>query len=124
MGLAKRATLPETVTNSWRFGQKEGARRANPATLTSVDGGHAAAVLRVGGIVWMRHRRPLLAVADRLHPPSGDAERAEHVLHRLSTAFAEREVVFAGAALVGVPLDRHGDIGIAPQPLRLALQDL
>src|SRR5262250_2842367 len=68
--------------------------------------------------------RPLLAVADRRDAPRRDAERDEHVLDRLGAALAKREVVFAGAALVAMSFDRHRDIRIAAQPLRLTAQDL
>ena len=43
---------------------------------------------------------------------------------RLSAAFAEREVVFARAALVAVSFDRDRHVRIALQPLGLPLQDL
>ena len=51
-------------------------------------------------------------------------DRDQHVLDRLGAAFAEREIVFARAALVAVAFDRDRDVRIAPQPIGLSRQDL
>ncbi len=48
--------------------------------------------------------------------------RDEIVLHSFRTAGTQREVVFAGAALVGMALEREGIARIAVQPCGLALQ--
>src|SRR5262249_41717954 len=53
-----------------------------------------------------------------------NSERHEHILGRLSAAFAEREIVFARAALVAVALDRHCNVWIAAEPFGLSGQDL
>src|SRR5216683_7337728 len=101
-----------------------GKKRAPRPTRRSIDGGNAPAVLRIGRIIRMRDLRALLAVADRRDPGPGDAGRSKHVFHGLSPAFAERQVVFARAALVAMTLDGDADIAEAPQPIGLALQDL
>src|SRR5438034_1282671 len=114
------------------FGQKEGAHAPPPvetgltcpANPGSIDRRDATPVLGIGRVVGVRDLRPLLAVADRLNAAGRDAERDQHVLHGLGTTLAEREVVLAGAALVTMPLDRHGDVRITAQPFGLLLQGL
>src|SRR5262245_43076239 len=51
-----------------------------------------------------------------------DSARGEIVAHRLCTAGAERDVVFARAALVGVSFNQENVLRISAQPLRLPLQ--
>src|SRR5438874_11770502 len=92
-------------------------RAPNPRHALSIDGGHAPAVLRIGGIIRMRDLRTLLAIADRRHPGRRGTERDEDVFHRLSAAFAERQVVLSRPALVAMSLDRDADIAIATQPV-------
>src|SRR5207248_1035493 len=75
-------------------------------------------------IIRVRNLRALLAIADRRDPRPRDAGRRKDVFHRLSPAFAERQIVLARASLVAMALDRDADIAIAPQPVGLALQDL
>ena len=79
------------------------------AALASAGGGddrHGAAVLRPGGLVVAGIGRPLLAIGDRQHAIWRDAERDQIVLDRIGPAVAQRQVVLARAALVGVTLDR------------------
>src|SRR5262249_31593082 len=90
----------------------------------SVDGRHAAPILRPRGFVGADHRRTLLAVADGRDAIRRDAERDEHVLHRLGAALAEREVVLPRAALVAMTFDRHRAVGVLLHPGRLLLKDL
>src|SRR3546814_20218674 len=66
-------------------------------------------------------RRALLAVADRAQPRAVDALGRQVVADRVRAALAEGEVVFAGAALVGVAFDRRRDVGVLAQPAGPAL---
>src|SRR6266851_8946843 len=91
-----------------------GKKRAPRPTRRSIDGGNAPAVLRIGRIIRMRDLRALLSIADRRDPRARDPGRREYVLHGLSPAFAERQIVLARAALVAMTLDRDADIAIAP----------
>src|SRR5262245_38424196 len=81
-----------------------------------------AAVLRPAGDVVAYRDRPFLAVGDRAHAADLDAARGKVVAHRLGATGPERDVVFAGAALVGVALDQEGVARIGAQPLRLLLE--
>src|SRR6202045_5060052 len=92
--------------------------------MPSIDRRDAAPVLRVGRIIGMRDLGTLLAVADRRDARRRYAMRDQHVFHGLGTALAQRQIVFAGAALVAMALDRDRDIRITPQPFGLALQRL
>src|SRR6185437_2904381 len=97
-------------------------RRPQPIGPRSaaVDRGDADAVLRIGLFVRADDDWALLAVADRANPAGRDAQGHQHALDRRGAALAERQVVLAGAALVAVALDRHGDVRIPLQPLGLA----
>ena len=53
---------------------------------------------------------------------SRDAARGQIFAHGLRPARAERDVVFAGAALVGVALDGEGVAVIVAEPLRLLVE--
>src|SRR5262249_32327727 len=68
------------------------------------------------------HGRPLLAVGDGLQPVPVDAERDEIVLHGIGAPLAQREVVFARAALVAVTFDRDAILRVLLQPCGLLLQ--
>jgi hypothetical protein len=87
-----------------------------------VDRRHAATVLRVAGLVGVGADRTLLAVGDRADPRLIDAESRQVVRDRVRAAFAERQVVLAGAALVAVTLDGDGVLRILLQPSRFLLQ--
>ena len=56
---------------------------------------------------WPCVPRLLLAEAHRLDLDLGGAEQHHHPLHRVGALLAERDVVLARAALVGVALERH-----------------
>src|SRR6516164_9701114 len=87
-----------------------------------VQHGDGAAVLRPAGDVVADRDRALLAVRDGAHAAAIDAAR-EHVgLDRLGAAGAERDVVFAGAALVGVAFDGELVPRIGLQPLDLLVE--
>src|SRR5207253_4042441 len=83
---------------------------------------HSAAVLRPARNVVADRDRAFLAVGHRTHAAGLDAARGEIIANRLGTAGAERNVVFAGAALVGVAFDREGVIAVLLQPLRLLVE--
>src|SRR5205823_9320366 len=70
------------------------------------------------------HRRAFLPVADRRDPRSRDARCDEDVFCRLGAALPECQIVFAGAPLVAMTLDRDRDIRVTPQPICLPSEDL
>src|SRR5437016_3750787 len=78
------------------------------ASGTSVEHADRTAVLRPAGNVVADRDRPLLAVGDRAHALTLHAARGEVVSHRLGATGAERDVVLARAALVGVAFDQEG----------------
>src|SRR4029079_10977588 len=63
-----------------------------------------------------------LAVGNRTHAAGLDAARCEIVADCLRAGGAERDVVFARAALVGVAFDREGVVAVLLQPLRLLVE--
>src|SRR5690606_22387242 len=85
--------------------------RARRISLTGVLDIRAP-VLRPRLLVVARRDRLLLAEADGLDAAVGHAEHGHHLLDGLGAALAEREVVLAAAALVGVALD--ADARVAP----------
>src|SRR5471032_119601 len=87
-----------------------------------VEDRNGAAVLRPAGDVVADRDRALLAVGDRPHPRRIDTARGEEGAHRLRATCAQRDIVFAGAALVGMAFDGEGVAVIALQPARLFLQ--
>src|SRR5258708_34617573 len=96
-----------------------GEKRApNPRRAWSIDGGDAPAVLRIGLVVRMRDLRTLLAIADRRDPGRRDAGRREDVFHRLSPAFAKRQIGFPRPAPVPIPRAADAAIPLSPRPLR------
>src|SRR6185312_3999978 len=95
-------------------------------------------VLRPDLLTGSDHRRPLPAVAHRLHARGIDAEGGEVAHHHAGPLFAERQVVFARAALVAMSLDHEtalrlllylcrqciqGSAGIRPQLGRIILEE-
>jgi hypothetical protein len=56
-----------------------------------------------------------LAQAHRLDLLLAHAQQQQHALHALGAALAERDVVLAAAALVGVALDQHLQLGVPTQ---------
>src|SRR5690606_18933437 len=77
---------------------------------------HGAAVLRPGALVRTERLGTLLAPAYRLHPAGIDTARLEIVARRIGPAVAERQVILAGAALVGMALDRDAHVRVAVEP--------
>ena len=73
---------------------------------------HRATILRPAGNIVADRDRALLAVGDRAHALRLDAARGEIVAHGLCAPGAERDVVFARAALVGMALDGEGILAV------------
>src|SRR5262245_25019746 len=69
------------------------------SAASAVQHGHRAAVLAPAGDVVADRDRTLLAVGNGLHAVGGDSFRGQEVAGSGGTAGAEREVVFARAAL-------------------------
>ena len=64
----------------------------------------------------------LFAVAHGANPVGIDAERHQVVLDRIRPLLAERQIVFARAAFVGMPGDRDRNDGKPLEPFRLPLE--
>src|SRR5690606_32152385 len=78
-----------------------------------------AAVLRLARNVVAERHRLLLAVRDGAQAAGGDAAADEEVAGGGSAPRAERDVVFACAAFVGMSFDRDLVVAVPVQPLRL-----
>src|SRR5262249_59020433 len=78
-----------------------------------------APVLRVRRFVVARIEGELLAVAHGAQPVARDAERDEVRARGGGAAFAQRQIVLGGAALVAVSFDRDGPGAIALQHFRV-----
>src|SRR5581483_4369584 len=84
--------------------------------------GDRAAILRPAGNVVANRNRTLLAVGNRPHALAGYAARHQIFAHRLGAAGAERDVVLARAALVGVAFDGEVVAVVVAEPLRLLVE--
>src|SRR2546426_1438896 len=82
----------------------------------------AAAVLRPASFGVFSAARLFLAEADRLDLRFGRAHQHEHALDPFGSALPERDVVFAAAALVAVPLDEHLLAAVLGEILAVGLQ--
>ena len=69
-----------------------------------------------------RAERLLFALADRQHPIPTNTEADKIVLDGRSAALAERQVVFVGAAGIGVPLNGDLDGNPAAHVISVSLQ--
>src|SRR5688572_22077202 len=87
-----------------------------------VDDSNGATVLRPGGLVGTEDGRTLLAVGHRADALGRNAERNQEAAGRTGATLAEGEVVLTRAALVAMPLDCHGGLGVLLQPGGLALE--
>src|SRR3546814_16664250 len=67
------------------------------------------AILGPGGFIGTERFGAFLAIADRADPRFRHAKRDEIVLGGVGATFAQRQVVIAGAAFVGMPLDRDAN---------------
>src|SRR3546814_1263178 len=90
--------------------------------LLADNDGHRAAVLGIGGFGRTEFGGAFLAIADHVDAARVDAERRQVIFRGIGAALAERDIVVAGAAFVGVTFERDADRGVALQPLRLALR--
>src|SRR6186713_232212 len=98
------------------------ALRKSESSGAGVQHRDGATVLRPAGDIVTDSDRTFLAVGDGPHAVRIDAAGREIASHRLGTACAERDVVFAGAALVRMAFDGEGIAVVGLQPLRLLLQ--
>src|ERR1035437_1914972 len=89
---------------------------------TGVQDRDGAAVLRPARDVVAYRDRAFLAVRDGPHPAGVDAARRQEGTNRLSTPRTQRNVVFAGAALIRMAFDGEGVTVVALQPARLLFQ--
>src|SRR3954465_1329688 len=112
-------THPAAASAATRKPARGRARGVLMSTHVRAAGDHGVgtAVLRPAALHLLGADGALLAVGDRAHAGVGAAERLHVVLHRVGPALPQGQVVLAGAAGVGVPLD--GDL-----ELRLALQQI
>ena len=83
---------------------------------------HRAAVLGPGFLVGAGRDRPLLAPAGHQQPRRRHALRHQEIARRIGAPLAQRLVIFARAALVGMAFDRGADVGVGDQPARLRRQ--
>src|SRR6185436_20498405 len=95
---------------------------AAPALRGGAEDGHRAAVLRPARYVVADRDRAFLAVGNGAHAAGLDAAGRQIVADRLGAAGAERDVVFARAALVGMAFDREGVVAVLLQPMRLLVE--
>src|SRR5262245_25848375 len=94
-------------------------RRGSAAGVEHRDG---AAVLRPARDVVAPRDRPFLAVRDGPHAVAVDATRHQVLADRLGAAGAERDVVLARPALVGVTFDGERVLAVVLEPLRLLVE--
>src|SRR5690606_11187721 len=94
--------------------------RAGIIAPGSVDDLHAAVLARRTFVVALHHR-PLLAVARGADLGAVGAEQHHLALHGLRPAFAEGQVVLAGAALVCVAFEGYGERGVGGQECGMCL---
>src|SRR5690349_9097540 len=138
---AMRASLSlPCLASSWRSSSmrrrasassKRPARAGNAAAAMSAAASASlfaripdvgAAILRPRGLVMARRPGLFLAVARGLDAVAVGTQHRHHAFHRLGAALAEREVVLAAAALVGVALDAHALLAMIGDIARMRLQ--
>src|ERR1700683_4899604 len=95
-----------------RRGSRRG-RRAGTGQIDDLD----TAVLGPGGLVVARHRRSPLTVDHGGNLRIRGALQQQRAPHRLGASLTEADVVFPGAALVGVALETHARGGGGSQVL-------
>src|SRR5579864_2368223 len=81
----------------------------------------AAAVLLPTGFVGFQAERLFFAVADRLDACRAYPGGGQGAFHGRGALVAQRQVVFRGAALVAVALNREVDIGMLIEESRVGL---
>src|SRR5262245_20870477 len=100
-------------------GSKRSERRLVLGHSPIVQHGLRPPVLRPAGDIIANSDRPLLAVGDGPHPGWIDPLARQEASDRRGPAGAERDIVFARAALVGMALDRDGVLRVLVEPARL-----
>src|SRR3954447_11628080 len=117
-------THPAAASATARKPARGRARRTLISAYVPAPGDHhvGAAVLRPAALHLLGADGPLLAVGDGAHTGVGDAERLQVVLHRVGPALAQGQVVLAGAARVGVPLEGERELRVALQQVGVARQ--
>src|SRR5438105_6141564 len=84
---------------------------------SSYDHQMCAAILDPGTLGVSGIERPFLAVADRAHPASIDAQGHEVFLGRIGAAIAQCQVVLFRSSLVTMAFDEQVVLGIPLQPV-------
>src|SRR5271155_3985451 len=93
-----------------------------PAELLFVNE-MAAAILLPAAFVGLRAEGLLFAVADGLDAIASKSRLYERVFYGVGAIGAESEVVFGGATLVAVSLNRDADVGMLLQEAGIALNN-
>ncbi len=94
----------------------EAKRRAGISEFAVVE--HVAAtVLGPGGFVLAFILRLLFAQTDRLKLLFASAEQGQHLLDRVSTFLAKREVVFTAATIICIALYQHFELSVVSEEL-------
>src|SRR5579862_3146047 len=101
---------------------RENVDRGQTALRALIEHRHRAAVLRPAGNVVAHRDRPFLAVGDGVHALRRDPAGDKILAHGLRAAGAERDIVFARAALVGMTFDGEGVVIVVAEPLRLLVE--
>src|SRR5439155_2918500 len=94
-----------------------------PSWLAGLGQEVSATILRPAGLLVLRARRALLAIADDRDPARGHAAGEQVVHRRLRAPLAERDVVLRRPALVAVALDQDEPVGVLLEPGRGGVKD-
>src|ERR1700744_1558962 len=112
--------LDPRFRGDWRFSKFVNSLRKPSRLLT--DNRYATAILRPSGFVAAQYGGAFFALADGLDGVRFDAVRNQIVLHSGCAAFAESQVVFAGAAFVTMTFDGHFACAVFLQPSCLTVE--
>ena len=118
-GIGAKLWLARAVATIRRLAAEAAEDRSGARFVAAVEHRLGAAILRPAGDVVAHRHGPLLAVGDRADALGVDAVLGQEVAHRRGALGAERDVVLARAALVGVALDGDGVLRVLLQPARL-----
>src|SRR2546423_10143748 len=94
-----------------------------PSWLAALGQEVGATILRPAGLLVLRARRALIAIADDRDPARGHAAGEQVVHRRLRAPLAERDVVLRRPALVAVALDQDEPVGVLLEPGRGGVED-
>src|SRR4051812_2657576 len=92
------------------------AKESKVRSGTAGDDGDAAAILCPAAFVGLGADRAFLAVGNGFDPSGRDALAHQKLLHGIGAAGAQRQVVFAGAAFVGMTFNRDANRRILGEP--------